>query len=312
MNQEQNQHLADDEIDLKELFSVIWQGKLWIITTTFTAAAIAIIFALSTPSIYRSEALLAPVSSDDKGLGGLASSLGGLASLAGVSLQRGGNADKTLIGIEVLKSRQFFSNFMTKYDVLVPLIAADGWNAETRKLQIDPDVYDEESQVWYRTVKPPLKSGPSIQEAHKKFLSILDVTQNKETGFVTISIEHFSPYVAQHWVELLINEINQTIRQQDIQQAERSISYLKEQIKATQFAELHPGFFELIKSQIETIMLANATPEYLFKTLDPAVVPESKAKPNRKLIVVLGTILGGMLGLLMVLIRHFSFNTYDA
>ena len=52
-------------------------------------------------------------------------------------------------------------------------------------------------------------------------------------------------------------------------------------------------------------MLANASPEYLFQTIDPAVVPELKAKPRRALIAVVGTLLGGMLGVLMVLVRHF-------
>jgi LPS O-antigen subunit length determinant protein (WzzB/FepE family) len=62
----------------------------------------------------------------------------------------------------------------------------------------------------------------------------------------------------------------------------------------------------MIQGQTETIMLANASPEYLFKTLDPAVVPELKAKPKRALICVLGALLGGMLGVLWVLIRHFA------
>jgi uncharacterized protein involved in exopolysaccharide biosynthesis len=70
-------------------------------------------------------------------------------------------------------------------------------------------------------------------------------------------------------------------------------------------AELQSGFFELIQSQTETIMLANASPEYLFKTLDPAVVPELKSKPKRALICVLGSILGGMLGVLIVWVMHF-------
>jgi LPS O-antigen subunit length determinant protein (WzzB/FepE family) len=66
------------------------------------------------------------------------------------------------------------------------------------------------------------------------------------------------------------------------------------------------GFFELIQSQTETIMLANASPEYLFKTLDPAVVPEMKAGPKRALICILGSLLGALLGGLIVLVRYFS------
>jgi len=57
------------------------------------------------------------------------------------------------------------------------------------------------------------------------------------------------------------------------------------------------------------MMLAKATPEYLFKTIDPAVVPELRVKPNRSLIAALGVLLGGMLGVLLVLIRHYAFNS---
>ena len=67
-------------------------------------------------------------------------------------------------------------------------------------------------------------------------------------------------------------------------------------------------FFELIQSQTETVMLAQVRPEYVFKTIDPAVVPELKSKPKRALICVLGTLLGGMLSVLIVLVRHYAFS----
>ena len=303
--------IQDDEIDLKELFSAIWSGKLTIIITTVVAAIIAVMFALSQPDIYKAEALLSPVSNDSGGMGGLASQFGGLASLAGVSLG-GGNADKTTMGIEVLQSRQFFAQFMTDNDVLVPLMASKNWESSTNRLVIDPEIYDVKTNAWVREAKAPRQSQPSVQEAHEKFKEIIAVSQDKETGFVTLSIEHYSPYVAKKWVDTLIVAINETIREQEVAQAERSISYLKQQIQTTQLAELQVGFFELIQSQTETIMLANASPEYLFKTLDPAVVPELKAKPKRALIAVLGTLLGGMLGVLIVLVRHFTGKAHPA
>lgn len=303
--------IQDDEIDLKELFSAIWSGKLTIIITTVVAAIIAVMFALSQPDIYKAEALLSPVSNDSGGMGGLASQFGGLASLAGVSLG-GGSADKTTMGIEVLQSRQFFAQFMTDNDVLVPLMASKNWESSTNRLVIDPEIYDVETNAWVREAKAPRQSQPSVQEAHEKFKEIIAVSQDKETGFVTLSIEHYSPFVAKKWVDTLIVAINETIREQEVAQAERSISYLKQQIQTTQLAELQVGFFELIQSQTETIMLANASPEYLFKTLDPAVVPELKAKPKRALIAVLGTLLGGMFGVLIVLVRHFTGKAQSA
>lgn len=294
----------DDEIDLKELFSALWAGKITIILTTFVASIIAVAIALSMPNIYRAEALLSPVSSDGGGMNGLASKFGGLASLAGVSLGDGG-FDKTTMGIEVMKSRTFFAEFIGKYPVKVDLMASNGWDLNNNKVLIDTEIYNADSQTWVREAEAPRKSEPSVQEAHEEFSKLLFISQDKESSFITIAIEHYSPHVAKQWVDWLVQDINNTILNQEVQQAQRSIDYLLNQIEQTKLAELQAGLFELIQSQTETIMLANASPEYLFKTLDPAVVPELKAKPQRALICVLGILLGGMIGALVVLVRHF-------
>ena len=78
---------ADDEIDLRELFLVLWEGKALITIVTGLAAIVSVVVALSMPNIYQSTAILAPKS--DGGTGGLsrlASQYGGLASLAGINL----------------------------------------------------------------------------------------------------------------------------------------------------------------------------------------------------------------------------------
>ncbi|MDD9155989.1 Wzz/FepE/Etk N-terminal domain-containing protein [Aliivibrio sp. S4TY2] len=48
----------NDEIDLKELFLVLWAGKLWIIGVTLLFAVGATIFAIQSPNIYESKAVL--------------------------------------------------------------------------------------------------------------------------------------------------------------------------------------------------------------------------------------------------------------
>jgi len=52
-------------------------------------------------------------------------------------------------------------------------------------------------------------------------------------------------------------------------------------------------------------MLANAQREYVFRTIDPAVVPQEKSEPKRALIAVVATMLGGMLGVLTVFVLVF-------
>ena len=137
-------------------------------------------------------------------------------------------------------------------------------------------------------------------------MDILGVIADKQTGYVTISVEHHSPIVAAQWVNWLVEDINAVVKAQDVDEATKSIEYLTQQIANTSLADLQAMFFELIQSQTETVMLAEVRPEYVFKTIDPAVVPEEKSKPSRALICVLGTLLGGMLGVVIVLIRHYA------
>jgi LPS O-antigen subunit length determinant protein (WzzB/FepE family) len=40
-------------------------------------------------------------------------------------------------------------------------------------------------------------------------------------------------------------------------------------------------------------------------------VPEEKSQPKRALICILGTLLGGMLAVLLVLVRHYALNGND-
>ncbi|MCE9686728.1 Wzz/FepE/Etk N-terminal domain-containing protein [Shewanella sp. AS16] len=298
---------SSDEIDLRELFSVIWQGKWLIVAITVVFAFGSVIFAVMQPNIYKSEALLAPASEEQNGgLSGLASQFGGLASLAGVNLGGKGGVDKTQMAIEVMKSRQFASAFILKHDLLADLMAAKKWDMTNDKLIYDADIYNEQTKTWMRKVKAPYEPEPSMQEAYKEFTKIISVNAAKDTGMVTVAVEHLSPSVAQQWVTWLVQDINKVMKDRDVAEANRSSEFLNKQIALTNVADIRSILYKLVEEQAKTIMFAEVRDEYVFKTIDPALVPEEKAKPKRALICVLGTMLGGMLGVMFVLIRHFA------
>ena len=304
-----NPNIADDEIDLRELFAVIWQGKWLIIAITALFAVASVVYAISQPNIYKSEALLAPAEQEGSGgLSALAGQFGGLASLAGVNLG-GGSSNKAQLAIEVLKSRQFTSDFIQKHNILADLMAAESWNMQTNTLVYDDEIYDAENNKWVREVKAPFKPKPSMQEAYKEFSEILTASTDKESGMVKIAIEHVSPYVAQQWVSWLIRDINQTMKQRDVLEALKSTEFLTQQLEQTQIADIRAVLYKLVEEQTKTIMFAKVRDEYVFKTIDAALVPEEKFKPKRALICVLGVLLGGMLSVMIVLIRHYVSNS---
>jgi uncharacterized protein involved in exopolysaccharide biosynthesis len=304
---QQQQIPESDEIDLAELWSAIWSGKLLIIVISGIFAISSIIYAINQPNIYRASTLLAPTS-DQGGAGGLAKmagQFGGLASLAGINLGSSGT-DKTGLALEVLKSRVFLEKFINKHQLLVPLMATENWDVNTNTLIYDEKLYDSSTKKWVREVKAPKQAKPSSWEAYEAFKEIFTVSTDKETGMVTLAIEHYSPEIATQWLFWLVSDINAAIRDQDKAEAQRSIDYLTIKLKETQLADMQTVFYQLIEEQTKTIMLAEVSQEYVLRTIDPANAPEEKAKPKRALIVVLGTMLGGILSVLIVLVRYFS------
>ena len=119
----------DDEIDIRELFMVLWEGKLAIILGTALSAFFSVSVALSLPNKYTSDALVAPRAEGGTAgtLGQLASQYGGLASLAGINIGGLGDGGKAAIAIEMLKSREFFGQYLYE-KVLVELMAVEGWD----------------------------------------------------------------------------------------------------------------------------------------------------------------------------------------
>jgi LPS O-antigen subunit length determinant protein (WzzB/FepE family) len=81
---------------------------------------------------------------------------------------------------------------------------------------------------------------------------------------------------------------------EDISTSEAHIAYLEGKLEEASITGIQQVFFQLIKSETRTVMLTNAQPEYVFKTVDPAVAPQDKSEPKRALIVELAVMLGGM------------------
>ncbi|MDP4745730.1 MAG: Wzz/FepE/Etk N-terminal domain-containing protein [Porticoccaceae bacterium] len=299
----------DDEIDLRELFSVLWAGKKVIVAITGLFAAAAVVYALSIANEYKASIVIAPAQQEGGGLSGALGQLGGLASLAGVSLGGGGGSEAA-VAQEIMQSWGFVEQFIVNNELEVEVFAAEGWNKTSNVLTIDSDLYDKDSNKWLIDEDGQLRA-PTSWELYEAFSKRLSVSEDKKSGLTSVSIEYFSPIVAKNWVDLYVAAINEHMRQRKLSQVNSNIEYLQAQIEKTSIAEMREVFYQIIEEQVKNKMLAEASPEYAFVTVSPSMVPEEKSKPKRALMCILGTLLGGMLSVLYVLVRHYASNKKD-
>ena len=296
----------DDEIDLRELFGVLWAGRLKILVITGVFALASVVYALSVPNQYKATALLSPAQSSGGGLSGALGQLGGLASLAGVSIGGGGSSEAQ-VAQEIMKSWNFIEGFIKSNDLAVEIYAAEGWSKSSNSLQINSDLYDESNSQWLVENNDTGELGPpSSWKLFGDFLGMLSVSEDKKSGLVSVSIEYYSPQIAKHWLDLYVAAINGHMQERKMAEVTRNITYLEAQIKKTNIAEMKEVFYTIIEEQIKSKMLAEASPDYAFVPVSPSMVPEEKSQPKRALICILGTLLGGMLSVLWVLVLHYG------
>lgn len=302
--------IEDNEIDLVELCRAIWSGKITIVIITTIFALCSIFYALSKPNIYTSSILLAPSSTQGGagGLAGLAGKFGGLANIAGLNIGNGNEVDKTSLALATIKARFFIEKFIEKHKLLAPLMASKGWDRESDSLLIDPNLYNKQTGEWIRKVSFPQSPEPSLWEAYQEFLKLLTISQDKVTSLITIELEFFSPHLSKKWLTLLVEDINEFIREQDRIEATASIQFLKDELEHIKVTNMETVFYQLIEEQTKNMMLAQVNKEYVFKTIDPAQIPEMKSGPKRVVYVLLGTTLGAILSIFIVIVRYFFNN----
>lgn len=303
--------MQDDEIDLLALAKTIWNQKRLIAAITFVTTTVAIIAALVMTPVFRSTVLLSPVTIDasKSSLGALASQFGGLASLAGVTLPGGGNVD---MAIATIKSRKFLLSFVEKNN-LKPVLFDERWDRASKQWIVEDASFVARIKEVILPAKPPVESmenlapgEPTANETYKFLMEeVISVEKDAITSLVTLGVTWKDPAKAAAWANQLIAQVNDQLREQAVTEAERSISYLTEQLNHVAVADLRSVLFRMIEEHTKNMTLAKTQQEYAFKVIDPAVPPdlEDKIKPKRGLMVILGFVVGIFIGVLVAFIR---------
>jgi len=266
------------EFYLFELVVGAWRRRWLVVALTAACAVMSLPIVLMMPSWYRTEILLVPKDERAATLG-FAGQLAGLTNLAGIDI---GPAD-TAEAVATLQSKAFAREFIQDNDLL-PVLFADQW--------------DPSAKSW-RSSDP--RNQPDIRDGIDFFdRSIRSVSEDRRTRLVTMTIEWKDPNQAAEWANLLVERLNERMRKQALLEAEANVKYLQDELNATAAVALDQAISALLESEMQKLMLARGNRDFAFKIIDPADVPKHRSKPNRILIVMAATIVGGGLSVVIV------------
>ncbi len=110
------------------------------------------------------------------------------------------------MAMEMVKTWDFLDTFIRENNIEVAVFAATGWDRVTDKPVIDNDLYDSAANEWVRDFDPSKgeSANPSSWELYEVMRDRVSVSQNANTGLITLSVEFYSPIIAKEWVEKLV------------------------------------------------------------------------------------------------------------
>jgi uncharacterized protein involved in exopolysaccharide biosynthesis len=274
----------EDEIDLLELIRTLLQAWKTVVGIAILCTGLAVAYALYSPEVYKAETLLAPAQEEKSSASSALGQFGGLAAMAGISIPSDSNVEQV---VATLNSRKFLRTYINQ-NKLIPVLFDEIWDAE--------------NQAW---MVPSAEDEPTEQKAIELFKACLSVDEDKKSGLITLSISWKDPEVAAQWANDLVKQLNEQLRKQAIADSRKRVGYLEQELAKTTLQDMRAVLYNLLESEKQKAMLANVNEDFALEVIDPAVAPETRDKPKRKLIVALGGICGGFLGIFAVFFAQF-------
>jgi uncharacterized protein involved in exopolysaccharide biosynthesis len=298
----------DDEIDLRELWQHLLDGKQLIAAITAVCFVLAFGYVVTATSWYKAEATLMDNSGGGGNAGGALGGLGGLASLAGVSMP----ASPVEAVIATATSDAFLIEFIRKHE-LKKILMKGAWDEESQQWRKPSGlVYT----LWGQGLRPilmgerpkvnspyPLAENEPTWQSMVTQSNMFSVQQDKKSNMITMSITWTDPNQAAQWVELWVNDLNDLIRERTIAESQSMLDNLIPKLDQPMPAEVRTSIISMIDEQTKTINAAMVKKDYALKMIDPPLAPETVAKPKRVLILAVAIVLGLMIGAMVAIIR---------
>jgi uncharacterized protein involved in exopolysaccharide biosynthesis len=259
-----------DEIRIKDLVDYLLSYRYRVALFVFGCTVAVGLISFAFRKQYDAAVIISAVTATSEksfggGGGGALGGLSSLAALAGMSL---GGDSKKAESIATLQSQALTARYIQANN-LMPILFADNWDARTGKWNVtDP------------------KKMPTMWKAIQFFKHVRTISTDTKTGLVTLTIRWEDPVLAAKWANGLVKMTNDYEREAAMVEAARNKAYLTQQAATTDNVGIKQAIYNLLQSEISKGMIAQGTEEYAFKVIDPAIVAEKAAFPQKTIWVL--------------------------
>jgi uncharacterized protein involved in exopolysaccharide biosynthesis len=264
------------EINLRDLYKRAKNHFLKILLFTILGAIISVVYSLTIPEKYTSQAISVKAET-----GRSNADMGASSGLLNIfTSESSSSLNKT---ITILKSRYFFRNFYEDDKFLFELMAVKSYDINSKKYKVNQAIYDETNSKWI--------SKPSFESSYKVFREHFTVSSSQVSKDIYTTVKHINPYVALNWNQSILSKINEISKNKFLKNSESALSYYKDLLATEQSLAVRSLLISSISSELQTIATSNLNEEFALEIIDPPYLPERSSEPNNLVISILGTII---------------------
>lgn len=271
----------EEEIKLREIFQLLKSKTTFLIYSVSILVLLVSVWLFFTPNEYISKATVA-LNNDNTSSQNMRSGLEGLSSissLVGLNVSSNETVSDYQIAYKKIKSRFFIEKFLNFKTVKKKLLGAELWSREDKKFKNNDEIYDSSKNEWKKDI-------PTDYELYKDFLKKFKVSKEGITGFIEISYKSESPHLSKYIVDEIVYFINKTTSEEALEQANSNLLFLEGEISKVKIAQTKLTISNLIEHQLRKKMFSLNSDEYIFRVIDPPLVPMEKSSPKRILIIL--------------------------
>jgi hypothetical protein len=247
----------------------------------------------------------------EEGAGPNLAGLGGLASLAGVSLPQSGSGDfatfRTLLRSEEVAERVIAAT------ELLPAIFKNEWDAQQAQFRKPPRGLLGRSLSGLKSILTGDEKRDYIAPNPQRLSIFMDRTLglsvNNETGFLTVSAESEDPETPVALIVAATEATDQLMKERYIVNAEQTLQFYQSKILTSRSREHREALAKLISAEDQKLMLTSEGRHFVAEPLTRATTSMDPTSPKSVLVLALALVLGLFSGAALVVIRSALSNT---
>ena len=299
----QNNEL-NDEISLKDLFSTLWAGKIYLILVLIISVFLTSFYLQFVERKYTVEYNLKPVGETKSGSS--LSGLGGFASLAGIQLPASSNNDFNIFK-ELITSPEVSEIIFENRRIIKDIFSSE-WDDKLNNFSRPPK---SKTQIFISNVKKLLSGNKEVNylPPNPRRLAIfinnnVQIKENKETGFLKFMSETSKPELILSLIIEATKASDNIMRQRYIDFSTEPLIFYKDKLRTARSREHREALAELIGQEEQKLMFASRGKYFIAEPYMNPIISLRPTSPKPNLILALSLVLGLFIGVALVIIQQ--------